>query len=57
VRLFPNPFGDIEGIDFEAFPPGHLITGWVQLPMMATAERHCELITDFEAYRPRLRKA
>ena len=49
MRLFPKPLGDFERVDLEILPPGYLITGLVQLPMMAAAERHGELIADFEA--------
>jgi hypothetical protein len=38
-------------------PPGHFITGLVQLAMMATAERHGEHITDFETEGSGLGKA
>ena len=39
-----------------SLPPGHFIAGLMQLPMMAAAERHRELIADFEAEGSRLRK-
>jgi hypothetical protein len=29
----------------------------MQLPVMASAKRHCELIADFQAYAARLRKS
>ena len=44
-----SPFGNWQGVDVEALPPGNLIAGLMQLPMMAAAERYGELIADFEA--------
>ena len=40
-----------------SFPPRLLIASLMQLSMMPTAERHGELIADFETDRPWLRKA
>jgi hypothetical protein len=56
VRLLPMSLGDRERIDFEFLPPGNFITSLVQLPMMTAAERHRELVADFETERSRLRK-
>ena len=56
MRLLPQSLGDWQGIDFQIFPPDHFIAGLMQLPMMATAERYGELVADFEAECPRLRK-
>ena len=56
MTLLPKTSCDLQGIDLESFPPGFLVAGLMQLPMMTAAERHGELITDLEADRPRLRK-
>src|SRR5450759_1981580 len=48
VRLLPKPLGNRQGIDVEALPPGHLIAGLMQLPMMTAAEGDGELVADFE---------
>jgi len=56
-RLFPQPLGDRERVDFQIFPPGHLIASLMQLSMMAPAERDRELVTDFEIERSGLGKA
>ena len=49
MRLVPKPFGDLQRLDFEVFPPGHLIAGLMQLAVMTAAERHGELVADLEA--------
>ena len=56
VRLLPKPLGNLQGIDFQILPPGHLIAGLMQLPMMTAAERHGELVADFETQRSGLGK-
>jgi len=56
VGLLPKSLGDRERINVESLPPGDFITSLMQLPMVATAERHCELITDFQANGFRLRE-
>ena len=56
MRLLPKLLGDGQGIDFQALPPDHFITSLMQLPMMASAQRHCELVADFETQRSRLGK-
>ena len=56
MRLFPKLLGDWQGIDLQIFPPGHFIAGLMQLPMMTAAERYGELVADFEAECPGLRK-
>src|SRR5476651_2000081 len=48
MRLLPKPLGDFEGIYLQILPPGHFIAGLMKLPMMTAAERHGELIADFE---------
>ena len=55
-RLLPKPLGSWQGINFEALPPGHLVAGLMQLPMMTAAERYGELVTDFESERSGLGK-
>ena len=57
VGLLPKPFGDFKCVDLEILPPGHLIAGLMQLAMMAAAERHGELVADFEAKGSGLGKA
>src|ERR1019366_6739262 len=56
VRLLPMPLGNLQGIDFQTLPPGHFIAGLMQLPMMTAAERHGELVADFETERSGLGK-
>ena len=48
MRLLPKILGDRQRIDVARLPPGHFIAGLMQLPVMAAAERHRELIADFE---------
>jgi len=48
VALLPKPLGNWQGIDVEASPPSHFISGLMQLPMMTAAERNGELVADFE---------
>ena len=55
--LLPKPLGDRERVDLEILPPGHLIAGLMQLPMMTAAERDGEFVADFEAEGSRLSKA
>ena len=45
----PKAPGDLQRFDLEVFPPGHLIAGLMQLPVMTAAEGHGELVADFEA--------
>ena len=56
MGLFPQAPCDLQGIDLQVLPPGDLIAGLMQLPMMTAAERHGELVADFETDGPRLRK-
>jgi hypothetical protein len=56
MRLLPQSLGKWHGIDFEALPPGQFIARLMQLPVMATAKRHSELVADFETERPGLRE-
>ena len=56
MRLFPQLFGDWQGIDFQVLPPGHFIAGLMQLAMMTAAERYSELVADFETQGSGLRK-
>jgi hypothetical protein len=55
--LLPELQGHNQWLQVMIAPPGHFITGLMQLAMMATAERHSELITDFETEGPGLGKA
>ena len=57
MALFPKPLGDLNRVDIQVVPPGHFVASLVQLTMMAAAERNGELITDFKAQGPGLRKA
>jgi hypothetical protein len=54
--VFPKPLSNLQGIDFQILPPGHLVAGLMQLPMMTTAERHGEFVADFESERSGLGK-
>ena len=56
MRLLPELLGDWQGIDFQILPPGYFIAGLMQLAMMTAAERHRELVADFEAECSWLRK-
>ena len=56
MGLFPKLSGDVQRFDVEVSPPGHLIAGLVQLPVMASAEGDGELVADFKAYGSRLSK-
>ena len=49
MRLLPKHLGDLQRFDIEPLPPGDLIAGLMQLPVMAAAERNGELVADFEA--------
>ena len=54
--LLPQSFGDLERVNVETLPPDDLIADLMQLPVMTTAEGHCEFIADLQAQRPRLRE-
>ena len=56
AALLPKPLGNWQGIDVEAIPPSHFITGLMQLPMMTAAERNSEFVADFETQGSGLRK-
>jgi hypothetical protein len=43
VRLLPKTFGNFKCIDPKALPPGHLVAGLMQLPMVTAAERNRKL--------------
>src|SRR5262245_55514481 len=49
MRFFPKASRDRERINPPAVPPCPFIAGLVQLPVMATAQRHGELIAHLEA--------
>ena len=57
TRLFPKPFCDFQWLDFKVLPPAHFVADLIQLPMMASAEGYGELVADFEADCPGLRKS
>ena len=57
MSLFPKIFGDANRIDLQVFPPSQFVFSLMQLPVMASAKRHCELIADFQANAARLRKS
>ena len=48
MRLLPKLPGKAKGVDLEFFPPGNFIAGLMQLPVMAPAERHGELVADLD---------
>jgi hypothetical protein len=56
MPLLPESSSDFQRIDLQVLPPGNLAAGLMELAMMATTERHGELVTDLEPDRPRLRK-
>ena len=56
MAFFPKLLGDLKHVDIQVMPPGYFVAGLVQLTMMAAAERYRELIADFEAQSPGLRK-
>ena len=56
MRLLPKPLGDLQWFDLEALPPSDFVAGLMQLPMMAAAERHRELVADFHPQRSGLGK-
>jgi len=49
MGLLPQFSSDWESFDIEGIPPHSLITGLMQLPMMAPAERHSAFVADFDA--------
>ena len=49
MALLPKPSGDLQGVDLPLLPPGNLIAGLMQLPMMASAKGNGEFIADFHA--------
>ena len=49
MALLPKRPGDLQRFDLEVLPPGHLIAGLMQLPVMTAAERNGELVADFKA--------
>ena len=49
MGLFPKLPGAWKGIDVESLPPISFIAGLMELPMVATAERHGKLIANFNA--------
>ena len=48
MRLLPESLGDFERLDVELLPPGGFVAGLVQLPVMAAAEGHGELIAHLQ---------
>ena len=44
-----RPLAICQRFDLEVFPPGYLIAGLMQLPVMTAAERNGELVADFKA--------
>ena len=57
MRSFPKLPGDTEGVNFQLIPPSNFVSGLVQLPVMAPAERHGKFITYLHTECTRLRKA
>ena len=49
MGFLPKTSRNLEGIHPPTVPPGALIAGLVQLPMMAAAQRYREIITHLEA--------
>jgi hypothetical protein len=48
MGLFPKLARDRQSINVDSFPPGSLVAGLMQLPVMTPAQRHGELIADFD---------
>src|SRR5664279_6486994 len=40
AAFFPKALGDLQRFDIRVVPPGHFVTGLMQLLMVITAERH-----------------
>ena len=55
--MLPKTSSDLKSIDLQVLPPRLLVASLMHLPMVPTAERHGEFITDLKSDRPRLRKA
>src|SRR6185312_15587293 len=55
-RLLPKLPGKTKGIDLEAFPPRSFVAGLVERAVVAPAERHGELVADFDTQSARLRE-
>ena len=56
MAFFPKPLGDLQRLNLEVSPPNNFVAGLMQLAMMTAAERHRELVADFQTQRSRLRK-
>ena len=52
----PEPLCDWQRFDIEIVPPCDFIARSMQLVMVIAAERHRELVADFETQRSRLRE-
>ena len=57
MRLFPKLPGDTEGVNFDFIPPSNFVSGLMQLPVMAPAERDRKLVAHLDAQRAWLGKA
>ena len=57
TSVLPKPAGDRNRIDRDPFPPGALISGAMEFPVMDPAQRNREFIACFAAERPRLHVA
>ena len=57
AAFLPKTLGDLQRFDIQVVPPGHFVTGLMQLLMVITAKRHGELIADFKTQRSGLSKA
>lgn len=57
MRSFPKLPGDTEGVNFHFIPPSNFVSGLVQLPMVAPAERDRKLVAHLDVQRARLGKA
>jgi hypothetical protein len=56
MRLLPKLPGKAKGVDLEAFPPRSFVAGLMERAVVAPAERHGELVADFDSECARLRK-
>ena len=55
--LSPELPGDLDGVDAGGLPPGLLVAGAMERPVMRAAERDGEFVARFAAERPRLQVA
>ena len=57
MSLYPEFAGRLERVELKLAPPGDLVAGLVQLPMMAATERDSKFVANFDTECSWLRKA